>query len=523
MRKFLFLTVLTCITAVSTLNVLFSYQIQFIIDALAKKDVDAFSKNILVMAFIMILLLIIEYARQYLNTSYLNKVGLDIHKTIISKVFHLDFRQFKEKSSGEYISILNNDIDRIKTFHYDAIISLYQGIVTFIIASMALFSLDSITAILIILVSAFPILIPYLFRHKTRSVTNKISDQQSQYNSYLKDFISGLLDIKNSHSSKLFVDNVNNKYKDVNTSVQDECQLTSLINVLIGLFFYGCVIVILLIGGQQVLSGAITIGALTSIIALSNELEMPINLIADNLSSINSVKDIKQSYDHQSNELVDVTHTASKLEALNRILLQNISYSINDHQLFKNFTYEFVRGHKYLIIGSSGKGKSTLAYLLTKNIEPDQGSILYNNLDSQQLSYADVQQHIALISQQSIIFTETLLNNLHLYQDLPVDQTQKLLQQFNLESRFKDLDELLIDDGNLSGGQKQRLLIIRALLQHKNFILLDESLSGLDKENYDLIESYLLNKKDLCVINISHRPTNHIEQYDAILNFDQLN
>lgn len=474
------------------------------------------------MSIIMVLLLIIEYCRQYLNTKYLNRVGLDIHETIIHRVFKLDFDDFKKKSSGEYISILNNDIEKIKEFHYNAIISLYQGIITFVIACVALFSLDFITAWLIIIVSIFPIVIPYMFRKKTRAIKNQLSDAQSRYNTYLKDFICGLLDIKNFPTSDIFVDKVNEKYKDVNLCYQNDTKITSFINVLIGLFFYGCVVCILFIGGRQVLNGAITVGALTSIIALSNELEMPINLIADNLSSINSVKDIKNMYEDGRNESEEDLFTTTSLGNLRNITIENLTYTINNNKIFENFNYEFEHGKKYLIIGKSGKGKSTLAYLLTKNIQPKHGRILYNHIDGHQISYQAVQNHIALISQHSIVFTDTLLNNLHLHQKLPLNPTKELLKYFDLDIRFNDLNEMIVEDGNLSGGQKQRILIIRTLLQNKEFIILDESLSALDKDNYYRIENYLLDKKDICLINITHRESNNIARYDDVLDLNQL-
>lgn len=101
MRKIFFILVLVCITAVSTLNILFSYQIQFIIDALTQQNQTAFMNNILWMMLVMVLLLVIEYFRQYLNTRYLNQVGLSIRKTIITKLYNLNFLDYKIKSSGE--------------------------------------------------------------------------------------------------------------------------------------------------------------------------------------------------------------------------------------------------------------------------------------------------------------------------------------------------------------------------------------------------------------------------------------
>lgn len=247
---------------------------------------------------------------------------------------------------------------------------------------------------------------------------------------------------------------------------------------------------------------------------------MPINLIADNLSSINSVKDIRSLYD--SRETKEEKASASKnLKNLEVLTLKDLSYSVGDKTIFKDFTYRFERGKSYLVMGSSGRGKSTLAYLMTANIEPNAGRVIYNDLESRETSYQDIQKNISLISQHSIVFTDTLLNNLHLYQPMPIDKTKQLLKLFHLSDRFANMDEKIVEDGNLSGGQKQRLIIIRALLQGKPFVILDESLSALDKENYEQIENYLLERKDICLINITHRESSHKAKYDELLNLDE--
>ena len=91
-----------------------------------------------------------------------------------------------------------------------------------------------------------------------------------------------------------------------------------------------------------------------------------------------------------------------------------------------------------------------------------------------------------------------------------------------MDERFNDLNELIIEGGNLSGGQKQRMIIIRTLLQNKKFIILDESLSALDKENYHRIEKYLLNQDDICLINITHIDSSNLSKYDQVLDLNQL-
>ncbi|MBL3698036.1 ABC transporter ATP-binding protein, partial [Streptococcus suis] len=193
MKKRNFWLTLTCIFAVALLNVGFLYQYRYIIDAIAAGDRQAFVSYFVLMGLTVLVMLVFEYIRQIANVSYLNQVGFQLQATFIGKIFDLPFRQFVEQGAGAYISQLNNDLETVKEDYYDAFFTIFQGACTFGIASLALLSLDGLTAIFLILISFLPVVIPYLFKKRRRLNQEAISDSQQVYNTRVSDvFLSYL-------------------------------------------------------------------------------------------------------------------------------------------------------------------------------------------------------------------------------------------------------------------------------------------------------------------------------------------
>lgn len=290
MRKFLFAVVLFLITVVSGINIYFSYQIKYVVDALTTKNEKLFYNQIIYLSVIIILMLMCEYLRQILDTVYLNKIGFNIHRTLVGSLL---MNKLDTKSKN-LLSTVNNDIEMVKDQYYNTIFSLYQGIVYFIFATIALFKLDVITAFWVIGLSLFPIVIPNIFKIYLKNIQNSISIQKAIYNDKLEDFLEGLLVIKNSDSVNIFYEKLVYEYKKINKLVNRKNALVSLVNVLTGLVFYATIIAILYIGGRQALVGNTSVGDIVSIFTISAELVMPVNLITASIANITSVKDIKR-------------------------------------------------------------------------------------------------------------------------------------------------------------------------------------------------------------------------------------
>lgn len=508
MKKRIFYVTIVMITMVSLLNILFNYQIKFVIDSLVVQDKQQFYILILQMIIIMIIMLFCEFIRQVMNQKYLNAIGYELQHTILGKIFNTFL------PNRDIISEINNDIEMIKSDYYDTIFSLYQGVVSFLIASIALFVLDALTALWIIIVSLFPLIIPYLYKKRRIYLQESISKNKKLYIILLNNILDGATVIKNCLKTTHFYDEMDDSYKHINYQLNQKAVISASINVLVGLFFYLTIMVILFVGGMQILEGQTTVGTLSAIYSVTAELVVPIELISESISRIDSVKGIlinltKNNYVFETNKVVSTDFY--------KITIRSFQYEITPSKwiTIPNFTIQ--ANHNYLIRGASGIGKSTLGYLLTKNYV-SHNSIFLNDRDLFEYSYEEIQKIISFIPQNPILFQDTIWNNITMFEDVEEREVLELIEEMGLQERFPDrmslMNEVYMHDSDLSGGQKQRIVLIRALLQHRPILLVDEGLSALDNNFYNKIESYLL-KRECTFVHISHRNTCHA--YDEVI------
>lgn len=327
--------------------------------------------------------------------------------------------------------------------------------------------------------------------------------------------------MRNSNQVKKFYNQLVAEYDEINKLINFKNILISLVNVLTGFIFYATIIIILYIGGKQALLGNASVGDIISIFTISTELVMPVNLITSSISNIQSVNDIKK--DLSINNKVKFFDNKNKLK-FEKIEFRSTTCKINDNIIISNFTAEFERNKKYLIKGNSGSGKSTLALLMTKNREGN--NIFLNNKSLDNYTYNEIQNMITYVPQNVFIFKGSILDNITFYENAEDKDIIKLLEETSLEDKFKTISELREmkydkKSSNISGGQKQRIAIIRAILQDKQVIIFDETLSGLDKDTYLQVEKLLLGMKNKTIIHISHRTyPETINLYDRIYNIE---
>ena len=204
----------------------------------------------------------------------------------------------------------------------------------------------------------------------------------------------------------------------------------------------------------------------------------------------------------------------TKEEMLNEvefISFKNINFSFDESKkIFFNFSCSFKNKHAYAIIGKTGSGKSTLIDLMMRFKTPNGGQITINDVPIENLHFKLLKEKIIYLSQESIIFNDTIKNNLSMdkhYEDEAIMEVLTLVELDELIREFKDgLNHLLNYKGtNISGGQKQRLNIARALLRTPDVLILDESINALDSETRIRIVKKLLRRyHQKMIIFITH-------------------
>ena len=276
--------------------------------------------------------------------------------------------------------------------------------------------------------------------------------------------------------------------------------------------------VTLYIGGIAALKHQITFGELYIFMTYMNYMLSPVqNLVQRTTSRMQKVADVSRVYeilsDHEGIEDLRRTNLFPP-DIQGSIEFQNVSYSYNGQPVFTNLSMHINRGEKVAIIGPSGSGKSTFLKLLPLFVEPQNGTILIDGVDTQSVSLQNLRQKIAWVSQSPQLFSSSIIENMYdgdIYRPVSLDEIKYALATANvLEFTAKlplGVNSPAGENGtSLSGGQRQRVAIARALIKNAPILCLDEPTAALDTKSENYIRDSLMQMvRNKTVLMVTHR------------------
>lgn len=275
---------------------------------------------------------------------------------------------------------------------------------------------------------------------------------------------------------------------------------------------------VMYLGGSQVLKGEITFGDLIIFITYMGYLVGPVQQLISQVTTRNQkLIDVSRIYevltDHEGIEdLRTDNHMPQTIQGT--VEFKNVSYSYKDQNVFQNLNFTIPAGQKVGIIGPSGGGKSTILKLLPLFIEPEQGSVTIDGVDTQAVSLKELRHKIAWVSQTPQLFNENIFSNLlegDIYRDITDEEIQYAVEVSNISEFVVKMPMAFEspvgeDGGSLSGGQRQRLSIARALIKNAPIICLDEPTAALDVKSENYIRDSLAEMvKGKTVVMVTHR------------------
>ncbi|WP_055666703.1 ABC transporter ATP-binding protein [Desnuesiella massiliensis] len=464
------------------------------------------AKKLLVMALI---LLPTSLLLSYTKGLYKVKAARSVKGVFIERVFNKNINEFQKDNNSKYISSLTNDMNTIEMSYIDSLFEVGVNIIYFIvgfavIASVSPYALGIGVVIGIVSTGVSMLLGKPIQKHQAHR-----SELFEGYTTYIKEVLSAFQIIKANNLNGKVQEDFYRKSKDIQHKgyVIDKIYtyISSVQSFTINLAYFSLLAVV----AYMSIKGSLTTGGVILIVNNMSKVISPLMQFAEWFPKILSSKPIFKKLDEVLMNYDNHVETIA-MNAFNQsIEFNNVSFSYDENEVLRDVNFSIEKGGKYLVIGPSGGGKSTLLKLLRKYFLPKEGEILIDNQSLKDIKKASYFNNISNVEQQVFLFEDTLRNNITLYKDYSEEEIIVALKRAGLSDFVKALpqgiDTMILDNGkNISGGERSRVAIARGLLGKRDIIFLDEAFASLDSTIAREIENTLLNLEGITVVNISH-------------------
>ncbi|MEH6535716.1 MAG: ABC transporter ATP-binding protein [Psychroserpens sp.] len=475
------------------------------------------------LTFVIILILtvfflknIFNYLAMYFITFLRNGTLKDIRNELYGKTIELPLSYFSEKRKGDIMARLGTDVLEIQHSFLSILELFFREPLTIIFTILFMLTISvKLTLFVFIFIPISGIIISLIGKNLKRK-SDKVQKEQGYFLSLLEESLGGLKVIKGFNMEGLF----NKKFQDstkrffhYSNSLLNRTNLAKPTSEFLGI---GVIGVLLWFGGRMVLvEGSLGGEQFLTFMGLAYNILTPAKAISKASYSVkkgNAAAERVLEILNTESPLKDNPDAITKTDFTSEIALNNISFKYEDDLVLKAFSIKVPKGKSVALVGQSGSGKSTIANLVTRFYDVNEGSISIDGTDIRTLTKHSLRDLMGLVTQDSVLFNDTVKNNVLLGKEGATDEEViEALKIANAWEFVKDLkgglDFNIGDSGTkISGGQKQRLNIARAVLKNPPIMILDEATSALDTESERIVQDAIENMmKNRTSIIIAHR------------------
>ncbi|MGB3608642.1 ABC transporter ATP-binding protein [Psychroserpens sp.] len=468
-----------------------------------------------------------NYIGLYFITFLRNGVLKDLRNEIYEKVTRLPISYYSEKKKGDIIARISGDVNEVKSSLLAVLELVVKEPLTILFSIVAMFLISVKLTIFVFLFIPIAGFIISKIGKSLKKKSTRVQREQGIFISTLEETLSGLKVIKGFNAEKRFntaFQESTYRFYNFSNILTNRQNLASPMSEVLGIM---TIAVLLWYGGTMVLvDQTLTGGTFLAYIALAYQILTPakdISKASYKVKAGNAAADRILEIIETESPLEDKPNAIEKSDFTSNISLNNVSFKYEDDLVLKHFSMNVSKGKSIALVGQSGSGKSTIANLVTRFYDVTDGEISIDGVDIRDMKKQSLRSLMGLVTQDSILFNESIKNNLLIGDENASDEEIiDALKIANAWEFVKDLPkgiETNIGDsgGKLSGGQQQRLSIARAVLKNPPIMILDEATSALDTESERLVQNALENMmKNRTSIVIAHRLST-IQNADEII------
>ncbi|PRX54361.1 ABC transporter ATP-binding protein [Flagellimonas meridianipacifica] len=491
---------------------------------------DEMKGLVLVIGLVLILFLLknaFNYLAMYFITFLRNGVLKDIRNKMYQKIVDLPISFFSEKRKGDVIARITSDVLEIQHSFLSVLELIVREPLTILFTILIMFGISTkLTIFVFVFIPIAGMIISRIGKSLKRK-SDKVQREQGEFLSIVEETLGGLRVIKAFTSENKFFNTFKestNRFFKFSNSLLNRQNLASPTGEFLGILVIG---VLLWFGGRMVLiEKTLDASSFIAYMGLAYNILTPAKAISKASYGVrkgNAAAERVLEILESENPIKDPAQGLAKTDFTTDIVFKNVSFKYEEDYVLKDFNLSLKKGQTVALVGQSGSGKSTVANLVSRFYDVNDGSILIDGTDIKNVTKASLRGLMGLVTQDSILFNDTVRNNIALGKaDATEEEIIEAAKVANAHDFISELpegyDTNIGDGGNkLSGGQKQRLSIARAVLKNPPIMVLDEATSALDIESerlvQDALEKMMQNRTSLV---IAHRLST-IQNADSIV------
>lgn len=504
----------------------FSYYFQSIINNDGKFAALQFVCLIVVVSFL--LSNTFKYLSEIITITIKTRMIQNLRAGFFDKITNMHLGFFTDTRKGDIMSKAMSDVQEVENTITQTLKVYIREPFLLLAYFIALFTISAkLTLITLILLPLSGGFISYIARKLKRKAIQS-QETLGRLNNILDEALSGIRIIKAFNAQHQVQNNFMKevkKYAGFTFNMQSKFALASPVSEFLGIFV---VVAIILIGGNMILEGDESLNAsqFITFVAIFSQILNPAKALSNAFSSLQrglaAGERIFGILDQES-EIKEKPEAKTLDSFKEKIVFDNVSFAYEEDKILDNISFSISKGEVVALVGPSGGGKSTLADLLPRFYDIKSGSISIDGIELNNLTLQSLRQHFGIVSQESILFNDTVFNNIAFGKPNAnkedVEKAAKIAFAHDFIVELEDgYDTSIGERGNrLSGGQKQRISIARAILKDPAILILDEATSALDTASEKLVQEALSNlMKNRTALVIAHRLST-IQHADKII------
>lgn len=510
------------------------YKVQFVgksVDELTKNGSLGFNRQVLIYVAIIVGCSLLTGFFTFMMRQTIIVASRRIEYELKNKIYRhyqdLSLTDYKTTTTGDLMNRLSEDVVAVRMYLGPGVMYIVNLLILLTITCIYMLKTDVSMTVW----TLFPLPILSYIIFKVSSIINKKSKimqkSQSGISTFVQDSFSGIRVVKFFAKESYIKKNYSEKVTDYQVKALDLAKTEAYFFTII-LFVIGLLnVAIILIGGQKYIAGELTVGKIADFFMYINILIWPFSMVG----WVTSINQRAEASMQRINEFLD-----KKSDVINRnfenypikgnIEFRNVSYVYPNTGIkaLDNLSFSIDAGQSLAIMGKTGSGKSTIALLLCRLIDPTEGEILIDGKNLKDHNLDNYRDFIGYIPQESYLFSDSIEHNIAFSVDNPsqekVIEYSKIADVHKNIIEFKDQYKTMVGERGvmLSGGQKQRICIARALIKDPKIIIFDDSLSALDTETeQNILENIDTKIQNATSIIITHRESS-AQRADKIIN-----